>query len=310
MIAAVIALGAGPMLLAGLFSYMILDVVNRNLAQKTKKFYARWLSFLVFSVTVFLVSHMFISFVQRSLVTLPKIVVSVVPRAVELAGQYGFALPFEDAEELRKVFIATIQENVRAITKMSGLMSKRFFYIIVGMVIAALCFFGESNGSYRDNLFDAIRKELSLRIGKFMEGFEKVVGAQLIISGINTILTAIFLIITDLPYLTFLIPATFIVGILPILGNVISNTFIVGTALVVSPKLAVFALGFLIVIHKMEYFLNSKIVGSNLNAPMWQTLIGILVGEMVMGIPGIILAPALLYYIREEMTAIPCADNK
>jgi hypothetical protein len=63
------------------------------------------------------------------------------------------------------------------------------------------------------------------------------------------------------------------------------------------------ALIFLIVIHKLEYFLNSKIIGTRIDSPMWLTLIGLVVGERLMGIPGMILAPVVLHYIKSEMSA-------
>ena len=69
-----------------------------------------------------------------------------------------------------------------------------------------------------------------------------------------------------------------------------------------SPQTGMVALVFLIAIHKLEYFLNSKIIGGRINSPMWLTLIGLLVGERLMGISGMILAPALLYYIKFEVS--------
>jgi predicted PurR-regulated permease PerM len=54
------------------------------------------------------------------------------------------------------------------------------------------------------------------------------------------------------------------------------------------------------VIHKLEYFLNSKIIGSRIKNPMWLTLIGLLIGERLMGIPGMILAPVVLHYVKVE----------
>jgi predicted PurR-regulated permease PerM len=60
------------------------------------------------------------------------------------------------------------------------------------------------------------------------------------------------------------------------------------------------ALGFLVVIHKLEYFLNSKIIGDRIKSPLWLTLIGLVLGEKLMGIPGMILAPVVLHYIKVE----------
>ena len=75
---------------------------------------------------------------------------------------------------------------------------------------------------------------------------------------------------------------------------------IVGVGFTLSPRMALISLIFLVVIHKLEYFLNSKIIGSRIKNPMWLTLIGIVVGEKLMGIPGMILAPVVLHYIKVE----------
>jgi predicted PurR-regulated permease PerM len=81
-----------------------------------------------------------------------------------------------------------------------------------------------------------------------------------------------------------------------------SNTLVVGVAFTMpnGPQEALFALAFLIVIHKLEYFLNSKIVGDRIKNPMWLTLIAIVLGEKLMGIPGMVLAPIVLHYLKVE----------
>jgi predicted PurR-regulated permease PerM len=97
-----------------------------------------------------------------------------------------------------------------------------------------------------------------------------------------------------------LIGVTFLCGLFPIIGNLISNTVIIGVAFTVSPKTALAALIFLVVIHKLEYFLNSKIIGDRIKNPVWLTLLGLLIGERLLGIPGMILAPVLLNFIKVE----------
>ena len=91
---------------------------------------------------------------------------------------------------------------------------------------------------------------------------------------------------------------------MPIVGNLLSNTIIVFLALTVSLKLAIGALVFLVVIHKLEYFLNSKIIGLRIRNPVWLTLIALIIGERLMGIPGMILAPVVLNYLRVEMLKV------
>ncbi len=302
---AVVVFHLGPVLLAGLFSFMILDLTHRALARRMPEFLTRALSVLIFLVTAIALSWLFGHFLKLALSRLPVILGSLIPTIGAMADAYGLELPFENLHEFRQVILETIKENARSVTRASGLLTKGFFHIVIGIFVAILCFLSDRRENYKANLLDEFRREFRERVRVFMLGFEKVLGAQVLISLINTTLTFVFLLAVGLPFVHFLTLATFIFGILPIIGNILSNAIIVGTALTISPLKAVFALAFLVVIHKGEYFLNSRIVGSSIETPMWVTLLGILVGEVVMGIPGIILAPALIYYIREELRAIP-----
>ena len=227
------------------------------------------------------------------------------PRLRELSQRTKVEVPFENIDELRRLIADTVKENAPNITRAGGLLTKGFFHVLLGIFTAILCFMSGRREDYGANLYDALCQETGARVWRFMQSFEQVLGAQVIISAINTSLTAVFLLSLGFPQTAFLIPATFFLGILPVIGNLLSNTIIVCTALTISPRHAVLALGFLVLIHKGEYVLNSKIIGSSIKAPMWQTLLGILLGEVVLGVPGIILAPAVLHYVRREMQEIP-----
>jgi predicted PurR-regulated permease PerM len=98
-----------------------------------------------------------------------------------------------------------------------------------------------------------------------------------------------------------LVILTFIVGLLPVIGNLISNTLIVAVALSVSFPAAVTALIFLILIHKLEYFLNARIIGGQIEARAWELLIAMLVMEAAFGIPGVVAAPIFYAYIKREL---------
>ena len=113
-------------------------------------------------------------------------------------------------------------------------------------------------------------KPLSLafyeRVKNFTNVFERVIFAQGKISAINTSLTAIYLLIVlpmfniNLPYAKTLVLLTFLVGLIPVLGNLISNTFIVLLSVTSSLKVGIASLAFLVIIHKLEYYINAKIV--------------------------------------------------
>jgi predicted PurR-regulated permease PerM len=133
-------------------------------------------------------------------------------------------------------------------------------------------------------------------------------GAQILISAINTFLTAIFVLAVSLRHGTVVIGLTFLCGLLPIIGNLISNSIIVGIAFTISPRIAILALAFLVALHKLEYFLNSKIIGDRIKNPVWLTLLALIIGERFMGLPGMVLAPVVLNYFKVEASRLPPPD--
>ncbi len=132
--------------------------------------------------------------------------------------------------------------------------------------------------------------------------------AQVPISAINTVLTTIYLTGVlpyfgiHLPFTKTLIAITFIAGLLPVVGNLISNTAIFLVSLTHSFMLGAASLAYLVVIHKLEYFLNARIVGTRINAKAWELLIAFLLLESIFGIPGLIMAPLTYAYIKHELT--------
>jgi predicted PurR-regulated permease PerM len=121
------------------------------------------------------------------------------------------------------------------------------------------------------------------------------------------VLTAIFLLGVlpllgvHVPLAKTLVAVTFIVGLLPVIGNLLSNTAITIAALSVSLGMGIAALGFLILVHKLEYFLNARIVGSQIHAQAWELLVAMLLLEAAFGLPGVIAAPIYYAYLKGEL---------
>ncbi len=88
---------------------------------------------------------------------------------------------------------------------------------------------------------------------------------------------------------------------LPIIGNLISNSVIVIVSLSHSLPVALVSLLFLMVIHKLEYFINARIVGSQINAAAWELLLAMIVMEAAFGLPGVIAAPVFYAYAKAEL---------
>jgi predicted PurR-regulated permease PerM len=148
---------------------------------------------------------------------------------------------------------------------------------------------------------------LTERAARFAQAFRNVALSQLWISLLNTTFTAIYLLIglhlfdVHLPLTKTMIAITFIVGLLPIIGNLTSNTIVVIVSLAYSPVVALASLVFLMVIHKLEYFLGARIVGSRIKSQIWELLIAMMVMEALFGVPGLVAAPIWYAYIKNEL---------
>lgn len=294
-------------LLTVLFSYFALNLFSwsRN----------RWLAVFLFLILVAAIFYGFVFFLRRAFIVLPAIVSTAVPVIVQFADRQGIDLPFDDIAGLKDVALESVYGTLGYLGNFAKLATKEFVFLVIGVVIAIGIFLNpvpdHAPGGRRTSadLYSFCSDLITQRFSSFYRSFERVMGAQLLISAINTALTAVFVVGTSLPYAGLVIVITFVCGLLPVIGNIISNTVIVGLAFTRSPQLAGWALLFLVTIHKLEYFLNSKIIGSRIRHPMWLMLIALILGERLMGIPGIILAPVVLSFIKVEASQFPVSES-
>ena len=134
-----------------------------------------------------------------------------------------------------------------------------------------------------------------------------MVFAQVWIAAVNSALTGLYLIVAlplmgvNLPLTKTLIAVTFVCGLLPVLGNLISNTIIVVVSLSNSLIVAIGSLTYLVVIHKLEYFLNARIIGARIRAKAWEMLIAMMLMEAAFGLAGLIAAPIYYAYLKDEL---------
>jgi predicted PurR-regulated permease PerM len=304
----------GAPLLVVLFSYFAL----RQLYYLTKR---KWLALVLFTVVVTGIAAAAVYFTRAVILALPDVAETSIPSATAWAQKRQIELPFTDFESLRQAVVQALGEEahyLRNVANFAKTATATLVFSILGIVAAASLSFKTGLDPYRsthrvrNNLYSICCDEVSTRFRDFYRSFATVMGAQITISLINTALTAIFLLAVRLPHAPLLIAVAFVCGLVPIVGNVVSNTVIVFVALTVSLKLAIAALIFLVVIHKLEYLLNSKIIGERIRNPVWLTLIALIIGERLMGIPGLILAPVVLNYLRVEMlkVEVPAAPGK
>jgi predicted PurR-regulated permease PerM len=296
----------GAPLLVVLFSYFAL----RQLYFLTKR---KWLALILFGIAVAAIGAAAAYFTRATILALPDVADTSIPSASAWAQKRQIELPFTDFESLKQVVIDTLGQEahyLRNVANFARSTTAVLVFSILGIVAAGSLFLKtgldphRSTHRLKNNLYSICCDEVSTRFRDFYRSFAMVMGAQITISLINTVLTAIFVLAVHLPHAPLLIAVTFLCGLVPIVGNLVSNTVIVFVALTVSLKMAISALVFLVLIHKLEYFLNSKIIGDRIRNPVWLTLIALIIGERLMGIPGLILAPVVLNYLRVEMLTV------
>ena len=300
------------LLLAVLFSYLALSKLD------FLKHRGKWVAVVLLLVLVSAVAYVLGYIINQAVRTLPEVADQAIPLIIQWAKQHQIEPPFTDYDSLKDWATDTVKGQVQylaSVAKFARGAGRLFVFLIAGVVAAISLFLnprfelGGESGNRPGNFYSSCCEQIAQRFATLYRSFATVMGAQLIISAINTVLTAIFVLAVRLPHLSVVIGLTFLFGLVPIIGNLVSNTIIVGIALTVSPLMALLALVFLVVIHKLEYFLNSKIIGRRILNPLWLTLLSLVVGERLMGLPGMVLAPVILHYIKVETSLIGVEED-
>jgi predicted PurR-regulated permease PerM len=210
----------------------------------------------------------------------------------------------EDADALRTALVNWMRVNADLFQVAGAGVGRALVLVLIGMVIGALLSLESAVLKPGRGPLTSAFAQRALRLSI---AFRRVVLAQVSISAVNTLFTAFYLTIAlplagiDLPFTTTLIVITFVAGLLPIVGNLISNTAIFIVSLSQSLLVALVSLGYLIVIHKLEYFLNARIVGGHIRAKAWEMLIAMIVMEAAFGLSGLVAAPIYYAYMKNEL---------
>lgn len=208
-----------------------------------------------------------------------------------------------DADALREALAGYFRGHAAEFKAAGGQAGRTLAHILAGLAIGALAAFHVPDPEGPKPL----AASLGGRLRRLLGAFDAVVYAQVKISAINTVLTGFYLYAAlpmagvHLPLRSTLVGVTFLAGLLPVLGNVISNTAIVLISLGVGPGVAAASLAYLVVVHKLEYFVNARIVGSRIRAQTWEVITAMVLLEIAFGTAGLVLAPILYAYLKGEL---------
>jgi predicted PurR-regulated permease PerM len=304
-----------PGLVAGLALYLILDRVSHSFARRMPHTTARPLALatvtLIAAAIVVGVIALAVTFLRRHAGNIPAMMTKmaeILQSTRTWLGGYGQDVIPEvmtDAETLRLGVVAWLKEHAEALKLAGSTFSMGLVHMIMGTLLAVLVFFRHVTKHDRDR--GTLAVQLTNKIERFTDAFARIATAQIKISLVNTTLTAIYLLVIlpmfgqHVPFRTTIVFVTFICGLIPVVGNLISNTVIVILSLGLSVGTAVASLVFLVLIHKLEYLINSRIVGGETDSQAWEILMAILLGETAFGVSGVVMAPIIYAFLKREL---------
>ena len=300
-------LGLGTMLLAILFSFFIISKLD------FMKPRGKWIAVVTYLVLVAALAYAAASLVQATVAALPAIAEKALPKIVEWASEHRLHLPFTNLDELKDHALDLVRSEAGNIGRFADFAkgaTVEFIYLTLGCMVAIGIFLNpqvalaESHPSKR-NLYSACVEEITSRFKTFYKSFEITMNAQIIVSLVNTGLTGIFMVCLGLPHLTVALGITFVTGLVPVVGNFISSLVLVAIGFVVSSTDGLIALAFVAGLHYVGFVISGKIIGAKIESPLWLTIVALVVGESLMGIAGVVLAPVVLHYVRVETSRLP-----
>ncbi len=302
-----------PALLAGMLVYELVHVlaptVYNRLSDKRAKIAAVvLLSTLVLGITTVGIAGAIVFF-KSDAGNIPALLTKM---AEIVSGSKG-ALPHwlvdempDNPDDMREAIAEWFRVHAAEMQTMGKEAGRVVVYVLIGMIVGAIVALREALPMGPRG---PLAMELIERVTNLGSAFRRVVFAQVRISLLNTIFTGVYLTLVlplfgvELPLKKTLIAVTFVAGLLPVVGNLISNTVIVIVSLSYSFGVAVASLCFLIVIHKLEYFLNARIIGNRIGSRSWELLLAMLVMEAAFGIAGVIAAPIYYAFIKDELAS-------
>ncbi|WP_137389791.1 AI-2E family transporter [Rhodoligotrophos defluvii] len=309
---ATLALHLVGALLAGLLVYTVVHAVAPwlqalGVKHRPGKIVVLLLVFVLTTVLVAMAGFALVHFLLGGTNGLPELM----QKMADIVGTARLHLPEwlrpylpETAEQMEASISQWLRSNAGLLQRWGEDFGRVLLRILFGMIIGGFIAVSEVVTPVAPRPLASAFQERAIL---FSRAFRRVVFAQIRISAINTVLTGIYLAGVlpafgiHLPLLKTIIAVTFIAGLLPVIGNLISNTVIVIVSLSLSLYVAVASLAFLVIIHKLEYFLNARIIGGQIHARVWEVLLAMLVMEAAFGVPGLVAAPIFYAYVKDEL---------
>jgi predicted PurR-regulated permease PerM len=204
------------------------------------------------------------------------------------------------AEAIGKTFDYAQQNSLevaRAVRDLVAGVSRVIFVFFITLMLAAYVMLTRERivGFFRSLVRGDRRESFDTLISRIDHGLSGVVRGQLVICGINGILSAVGFGIIGLKYWPVMALVAAVFSLVPIFGSIASAIPAVGIGLTQGIGTAAFVLAWIVGIHQLEAnVLNPKIMGDSAKIHPVLVIFSLLVGEHFFHAPGALLAvPAM-----------------
>src|ERR1700730_12680909 len=188
---AVIVLAAATHLATPLITVLFSYFALRKLYFGKRK----WLSLVLFFVVVAATLYGLGFLIRQAFIAFPKIAAESIPPFIAYAQSHGIELPFSDLDSLKAAIVDVVKNEFLFVGNFARAATTQLAFVLIGIVVAVSLFLNprvERNPDKRQgpNLFTAVTDEIKNRFRVFYGSFETVMGAQILISLVNTFVTA------------------------------------------------------------------------------------------------------------------------
>lgn len=183
---------------------------------------------------------------------------------------------------------------------------------ILGLILAIVHYFDRDRvQAFRSALVPhSLSGTLARWIEHATEAVSLMVQLQLVVAGVNAVVTVPVLLLIGVPHVPSLMLLIFLTGLIPVVGNLISGAVLAVLAFQVKGLFGVaLFIGLTFVLHKIEsYFLNPRLTSRHVKLPSFVLILSLVAWEHLLGISGLFLSFPILYVTGKIVSEFRAED--
>lgn len=202
-----------------------------------------------------------------------------------------------DSDELAK----SAEHYAADVAKSATALGRALLQALIGFILAVVFFLDQERiQAYRDSLAPrSLFGTLVRWLEHLAESVSLTVQLQLVVAGVNAVLTLPILLVLGMPSVPWLMVLIFVTGLIPVVGNMISGWVLIVIAFQVKgwAGVALFVV-LTFILHKVEsYYLNPRLTARHVQLPGFVLILSLIAWEHLLGFAGLFVSFPVLYLV-------------